>query len=62
MSGFGGMPPKNRSAASRTCAVSTSPTTDRTALFGAYQVRKNDWTSSSDAASRSSMEPMVLWW
>ncbi len=61
-SGFEAMGPKSRSTASNTGASSTSPATVRTALLGTYQVRKKPMTSSRLAASRSSMEPMGVWW
>ncbi len=61
-SGLAGIGPKYRSAHARTCTRSQSPTTERTALLGAYQVRKNALTSSTEAASRSAIEPIVGWW
>ena len=39
-----------------------SPASTSTALFGPYQVRNQLFTSSSEAALRSAIEPMVLWW
>ena len=60
--GLAGIGPKYRSAHARTCARSQSPTTESTALFGAYYVRKNALTSSTEAASRSSIDPIVGWW
>ena len=47
MRGLAGMPPKYFSAKRRTSSGSTSPTTDTTALLGAYQVWKKPFTSST---------------
>ena len=41
---------------------SMSPASTSTALFGPYQVRNQVFTSSSLAASRSFIEPIVVWW
>ncbi len=62
MAGLAGIGPKYCSTHARAWAGSTSPTIERTALLGAYQVRKNELTSSTVAASRSSIDPIVGWW
>ena len=54
-----GIGPKWRSIMARAASVSKSPAIVRTALFGAYQVAKKSRTSSSEAALRSSIEPIV---
>lgn len=61
IAGLGASGPKYFATHARAWAGSTSPTIERTALLGAYQVRKKELTSSSDAASRSSIEPIVGW-
>jgi len=62
IAGLAGIGPKYCSTQARARTGSTSPTIERTALLGAYQVRKKAPTSSSDAASRSSIDPIVGWW
>ena len=56
-----GMWPKWRSTRARTSSGSTSPATTSTALAAPYQVSNHVRTSSSEAAFRSSIEPMVEW-
>jgi hypothetical protein len=56
------MAPKYFSASATAVAASTSPEMTSVALLGTYQVRKNAFTSSSVAASRSSGEPIVSRW
>src|SRR5215510_13353262 len=54
-----GMSPKYFSTFSFAAAGLTSPAITTTALAAPYQVRNQFFTSSSDAAERSSIEPMV---
>jgi hypothetical protein len=56
------MSPKYFVTFSFAVARSMSPASTSTALLGPYQVRNQVLTSSSDAALRSFIEPMVLWW
>ena len=56
-----GMWPKWRSTRALTSSGSTSPATTSTALAAPYQVSNQVRTSSSEAAFRSSIEPMVEW-
>ena len=56
-----GMSPKNFSAFALAVARSMSPASTSTALFGPYQLRNQVFTSSSDAAFKSFIEPMTVW-
>ncbi|MNI58933.1 hypothetical protein D3C73_1140680 [compost metagenome] len=62
MVGPAGMLPKYLAAFSLAVARSMSPASTSTALFGPYQVRNQVLTSSSEAALRSFIEPITLWW
>ena len=62
MVGLAGMSPKYFATFSLAVATSMSPASTSTALFGPYQVLNQVFTSSSEAALRSFIEPMVLWW
>ena len=62
MLGPAGMSPKYLATFSFAVATSISPASTSTALFGPYQVRNQVFTSSSEAALRSFMEPITLWW
>ncbi|VTQ58430.1 Uncharacterised protein [Stenotrophomonas maltophilia] len=62
MVGPAGMAPKYLPTFSLAVARSMSPASTSTALFGPYQVRNQVFTSSSDAAFRSFIEPITPWW
>ena len=62
MVGEAGMSPKYSVTFSFAVATSMSPASTSTALLGPYQVRNQFFTSSSEAALRSAMEPITLWW
>ena len=61
MVGPAGMSPKYFATFSFAVARSMSPASTSTALLGPYQVLNQVFTSSSEAALRSFIEPMVLW-
>ena len=62
MVGEAGMSPKYFATFALAVARSMSPASTSTALLGPYQVRNQVLTSSSFAALRSFIEPMVVWW
>ena len=61
MVGEAGMSPKYFATFCRAVATSMSPASTSTALLGPYQARNHCFTSASDAALRSFIEPMVVW-
>ena len=62
MSGPAWMWPKYLATFSLAVATSMSPASTSTALLGPYQARNQVLTSSSEAALRSAIEPITLWW
>ncbi|MNM51951.1 hypothetical protein D3C81_630200 [compost metagenome] len=62
MVGVAGMSPKYFATLACAVATSMSPASTSTVLLGPYQLRNQFFTSSSDAALRSFIEPMVVWW
>jgi len=62
MVGVAGISPKYRVTLSLAVARSMSPASTSTVLLGPYQVLNQVLTSSSEAASRSFIEPIVVWW
>ncbi len=56
-----GMWPKYFSTRALTSSASTSPATTSTAFAAPYQMSNHSWTSASEAAFRSSIEPIVEW-
>jgi len=56
-----GISPKYFATLALAVATSMSPASTRTALFGPYQLRNQLFTSSSEAALRSFIEPMTVW-
>src|SRR3546814_4759482 len=62
MVGLAGMSPKYFATFFFAVSTSMSPASTSTALLGPYQVRNHCFTSSSLAALRSFIEPIVVWW
>ena len=56
------MSPKYCATLALAVARSMSPASTSTALFGPYQLRNQFFTSSSEAAFRSFIEPITVWW